>query len=494
MRISKKVIAVLLALIMTFGYTFSIGAFASTADLRYFERGVLTDGQHTAYYIIDKDNRTIYLTGDGVTNAQTPDYPDADSGPFAGRTDITKVVIEEDVARVGDYVFANLKSVDTLEIQSNLLSSSSSMSSKAMSGCTGLRNVQADSSLISTNVLLEVIKGALNIVSGNWLSLVSNGLSIGRTGVNGDGSLSNEVIHAMVNDYIMTGDEVFLGDLDEAVALCQARELEVCYWDNAYHHNYVRNVAAPESCLEDGEYLYTCTVCGDFYVERFGTPLGHNYVNETLYEPSCVKEGVAKCTCSRCNDIKLVSIPATGHTDGKWITSKIPTATEKGEIKLLCRDCGEIINTVQISIISTTYRKYLVGLDASDNTAGVVAAQYEQPGYASSAAKNGVALADSEKVGTGCEVYISYAAKGQLHTLYTVVLYGDIDGDGEICETDYDILCGQVFGTDAPLAANSVYRRAADLNHDGVVDAFDLSLLDLQISGGKLIDQSTPQY
>ena len=93
MKLSKRIAAFTLALIICFGHLISIGAFASTADLRYFERGVLTDGEHTAYYIIDKDNRTIYLTGDGVTNAQTPDYPDAASGPFAGRTDITKVVI-----------------------------------------------------------------------------------------------------------------------------------------------------------------------------------------------------------------------------------------------------------------------------------------------------------------------------------------------------------------------------------------------------------------
>ena len=128
MAIIRKATAVVMAVVMLCVGVFTLFAYASTADLRYFERGVLTDGVNTAYYIIDKDNKTLYLTGDGVTNASTPDYPDAASGPFAGRTDVTCIVIEEDVARVGDYVFANMKSVDTLEVQSNLLSSSSSMS------------------------------------------------------------------------------------------------------------------------------------------------------------------------------------------------------------------------------------------------------------------------------------------------------------------------------------------------------------------------------
>ena len=490
----KKITAVLMSVVLFSLSVFTFVAYASTADLRYFERGVLTDGTHTAYYIIDKDNKTIYLTGDGVTNAQTPDYPNADSGPFSGRTDITKVVIEEDVARVGDYVFANLKSVDTLEIQSNLLSSSSSMSSKSMSGCTGLRNVQADSSLISTNVLLEVIKGALNIISGNWLSLISNGISIGKTGINGDGSLPNEVVHAMVNDYIMTGEEVFLGDLDAAVQACQEREQEPCYWANAYHHEYTSVVSSFPSCTADGERAYTCSVCGSIYFEHFGSPLGHDYVYDTLYENSCTKEGISKGVCSRCSDVKFVSIPAKGHTDGYWEMTSIPTETESGSIKCLCLDCNEVLRSVNVSVKNTTYRKYKVNLNPSENSVEDVLASLKQIGYSVSAVKDDRLMTDSEKVGTGCRLYICHAAGRQVYEIDTVILYGDVDGDGIIGNDDYDILNDYVMGNSGLLSDGSVSRRAADLNNDNVIDAFDLALLDLQVSGGKSIDQSKPQY
>lgn len=493
MSIKKRILSFVLALAMVFGYTMSIGVFASTADLRYFERGILSDGENTAYYVIDKDNKTLYLASDGVTNARTPDYPNAESGPFAGRTDVTKIVVEENVERVGDYVFANMTSVDTLEVQSNLLSSESNMSAKAMIGCTALRHIQGESSFLSTDVLLQVVKGALNVASGNWLSLALNGFNIIKTGLSGD-ALSDEVIHAMVNDYIMTGEEIFLGDLDEAVALCQAREQELCYWDNAYHHQYDSYVSSAPSCISDGEMMHTCSVCGSFYVERFGEPLGHDYVYETLYEESCTKEGISKGVCSRCGDIHFESIPAKGHTEGRWVMTVVPTMTDAGLIQNLCADCGEVISKTDVRINKSTYFKYKTGLNPSNNTASVVAGEYEQTGYASTAVKDGVIMDDSAPVGTGCEIYVSFAAGRQVKEIYTVVLYGDVDGDGVIGETDYEILSGQVFGTDEPMASNSVYRRAADLNFDGVVDGFDLALLDLQISGSKALDQSKPQY
>jgi len=493
MKTVKKTVALIVALVMAFGYTFAIGAYASTANLRYFERGILTDGTNTAYYIIDKDNKVLYLTGDGVTNARTPDYPDAQSGPFAGRTDVTQIIIEENVARVGDYVFANMTAVDTLEVQSNLLSSESNMSAKAMIGCTALRHIQGESAFLSTDVLLQVVKGALNVASGNWIQLALNGFNIVKTGLSGD-ALPDEVIHAMVNDYITNGEEVFLGDLDLAVAQCQERESHMCYWDNAYHHNLESHVSIQPSCTSDGEMMYTCTVCGSFYTERFGDPLGHDYEYETLYEAQCLKEGISKGLCSRCGDIKFVSIPAKGHTPGRWVTTAVPTMTEPGTIQCYCADCGEIIQKVKVSISKSTYFKYKTGLDPADNSAWAVALQHEQSGYASTAVKNGTIMDDGDPVGTGCEIYVSYAARNQVAEIYTVVLYGDVDGDGIIGENDYDILFGQVNGTDEPLPNNSVFRRAADLNQDSVIDAFDLALLDLQISGHKQLDQTAAQY
>jgi len=490
----KKPTAVFMSVIMLSLSVFTLFANATTAEIRYFERGILNDGENPTYYLVDKDNRTLYITGNGYQNAMTLDYPSEDQGPFAGRTDITRIVIEEDVAKVGDYVCANLKNVDTLEIQSNLLSSSSSMSSKAMIGCTSLRNIQADSSLVSTNVLLEVVKGALNIVSGNWLSLIRNGISVVSTGVSGDGSLSNEVVHAMVNDYIMTGEEIFFGDLDQAVYDCQQREQEPCYWENAYHHQYTSSVLHYESCLTDGETEYVCSVCGDNYTVHFGMPLGHNYVSEVLYESQCTKEGVSKAVCSRCSDTVISLIPAKGHTDGKWVLTVIPTRTSAGRVECLCKDCSEITKNSEINYYAATYIKYRVNLDAQSNTAAQVCDGLTTTGLLVYAVKDGVVMDDSEKVGTGSTIYSIQVSTKRVYEVDTAVLYGDVDGDGLINADDYSLMDEYVMGDSNKLPDGSAFRRAADLNGDGFVDAFDLSLLDLQISGARELDQTRAQY
>ena len=490
----KKITAVITSVILLSASLLTLFAYATTTNIRYFERGQLNGGDNPTYYIIDKDNRTLYITGNGYQNAMTPDYPSADQGPFAGRTDITKVVIEEDVARVGDYVCANLTSVDTLEIQSNLLSSSSNMSAKAMIGCTNLRNIQADSSLISTTVLLNVIKGALNIASGNWLSLIGNGISVVQTGVNGDGSLANEVVHAMVNDYIMSGEEIFFGDLDQAVADCQAREQEVCYWENAYHHDYMSYTLHSETCLTDGEIEYVCVNCGDNFTIHFGLPLGHNYVTEVLYESSCTKEGVVRKVCSRCSDMVLSLTPAKGHTDGEWAMTVVPTHTSSGRFECYCADCNEVTKSIAVSFYAATYLKYKVNIDASANTAAEISSGLTTPGYYVNVIRDGVIMDDGERVGTGCEIYFSHLASYKVTEVDTVVLYGDVDGDGIIGSDDYSKISGYILGDSDLLPDGSAFRRAADLNGDGVVDAFDLSLIDLQLSGAKALDQTKPQY
>ncbi len=310
MKTANKIIAILIAFVLLFSSAFSLTAYAE--ELRYFERGILTDGTYTAYYVIDKDNKVLYITGDGNNLAYTPDYPDADSGPFAGRTDITRIVIEEDVARVGDYALSNMTKVDTLEVQSNLLSSSSSMSSKAMIGCTGLRHIQGDSALLSTDVFLDVVKGALNIASGNWLSLIANGVSIISTGVNGDDSLDNDTVHCMVDDYINNGNKIFLGDLDEAKEEYNERLANPCYSNNAFHHDYTSEVTTQPTCTADGVETYTCSVCNDTYTVSVDA-LGHDFTDSVLYQPSCFTEGITKHYCTRCGLATYDAIAAFGH-------------------------------------------------------------------------------------------------------------------------------------------------------------------------------------
>lgn len=90
-------------------------------------------------------------------------------------------------------------------------------------------------------------------------------------------------------------------------------------------------------------------------------------------------------------------------------------------------------------------------------------------------------------LGTGSYVYVTNGTEQV--ALYTVVLYGDLNGDGMIDTADQTIMSGLVDGTGdtAKFFAGGPFFTAADLNGDGVIDAADQAIL---VSGQ--IDQQGP--
>lgn len=97
-------------------------------------------------------------------------------------------------------------------------------------------------------------------------------------------------------------------------------------------------------------------------------------------------------------------------------------------------------------------------------------------------------------LGTGA--YIKVLDNGNQKALYTVVLYGDLNGDGFIDSMDQDVMNGLVDGTGDTTGffAGGPFFTAADLNGDGKIDALDKGILDAHIAGTATIDQRGPAY
>ena len=464
-------------------------AYASTANYRYLERGVLTDGTNTAYYFIDKDRKELYLTGDGITNARTPDYPDAASGPFAGRTDVTKIIIEEDVARVGDYVFANMTAVDTLEVQSNLLSSESNMSGKAMIGCTGLRHIEGESAFLSTDVLLEVVKGAVNIATSNWWGLITNGINVVRDGLSGD-TIADDEIDAIVNDYITTGEEVYLGEITPLIEGYEERVSCPCYHENSFHHVYNAYVSKSATCTAFGTHRYHCPNCGDEYYADDVEPLGHSYESIVFVQPKCVEEGVMKNHCTRCGNNTYTAINPTGHLSGHWIVSEMAVPGRRGTLKKLCDECLTEMKSTTFTIPNSVVRNYMVGISLGGNTADSIRAGLAADGYIFYIAKGNTELNGNALVGTGAVVNSIRPEASLVNKISTVVLYGDVNGDGLVNDSDKNVMKDYAFLDGNSIESGSVYEKAADLNGDGAVDAFDWFLCDGIVTGERDFDQT----
>jgi len=97
--------------------------------------------------------------------------------------------------------------------------------------------------------------------------------------------------------------------------------------------------------------------------------------------------------------------------------------------------------------------------------------------------RNDVELSNDDLVGTGCIVrVVSAHDHSVIYEQSTVILYGDVNGDGLINATDYEIMKTQVSGTDV-LDANSIFYKAADAERDTAIDAFDLFTVDKYING-----------
>lgn len=101
---------------------------------------------------------------------------------------------------------------------------------------------------------------------------------------------------------------------------------------------------------------------------------------------------------------------------------------------------------------------------------------------------------DQFALGTGAYIYVMDGEAQK--ALYTVVLYGDLNGDGEITADDQTIMNGLVDGTGDKTGffAGGPFFTAADLNGDGKIDALDKGILDAHIAGTATIDQRGPGY
>lgn len=137
----------------------------------------------------------------------------------------------------------------------------------------------------------------------------------------------------------------------------------------------------------------------------------------------------------------------------------------------------------------------LAGVNAGNTTVAQLCAELENESVQIVVLRDGRVLGDTEKLGTGCVVQcVSVADPAVVYDSATVILYGDVNGDGAIDDVDYALMMqAAVFGNSAAVG-EGVFHTAADLNGDGVIDAFDYAILDMQLSGLKPIDQTGSSF
>lgn len=147
-----------------------------------------------------------------------------------------------------------------------------------------------------------------------------------------------------------------------------------------------------------------------------------------------------------------------------------------------------IVPTADYTLIVDSRQMFIYGLDADS-------ADLVEEGQATTL--GGATLTydmQGDILGTGSYVYVM---QGDVQkALYTIVYFGDLNGDGAIDADDQAIMNGLVNGTGSTVGffAGGPLFTAADLNGDGVIDEADKAILDAHVAGTATIDQRGPAY
>ena len=252
-------------------------------------------------------------------------------------------------------------------------------------------------------------------------------------------------------------------------------------------HKYDKVVTAP-TCTEKGYTTYTCSVCGDSYVADYVDALGHSYSEAEFVwtEDSSAEYGwtvTAAKTCANCSDKLIAEVTITRTSYKELVASAVFTdGSTASDTKIICDDITLAVINGSGAVI--TNDKFIYGLAAGlDSIEGYVTASAD--GCEVKVTKSG------DKIGTGTLVEIY--KDGYLVDAYTVVIFGDVDGDGWYDAQDAFIVSLITNGLLTREQTGEAKYLAADCNHDGVIDGADIEIL--QNAGLLLgdVDQSKSQ-
>lgn len=92
----------------------------------------------------------------------------------------------------------------------------------------------------------------------------------------------------------------------------------------------LEKITKEPTCTDKGYTTSTCTMCGLNYVSDYTEPTGHSWDERHIVTSStCMSEGVTEFHCLNCDEKMIKAESATGHTPGKPATCTEPQVCEK---------------------------------------------------------------------------------------------------------------------------------------------------------------------
>lgn len=248
-------------------------------------------------------------------------------------------------------------------------------------------------------------------------------------------------------------------------------EFKLCYTPNDFISSTQEKV---EFETEDGVAVIACS---------------HNNTEiRNAVKNSCTANGyTGDKYCLDCSKIVVEGavILSTGHEWNDWHTTVEPTFTTDGNTARTCATCGETENEVIEKLTNAKVTdSFIYGLSC-----GLDVQEFENQ-FNSDYVNINIEPSFGTTVGTGSTVTATYA-NGTSDTL-TVVIFGDVNGDGWYDGEDAVLVNMIVVGMLSEDNCSQALCIAADCNRDGVINKTDVDLL--MGAGVKKndIDQSIP--
>lgn len=120
--------------------------------------------------------------------------------------------------------------------------------------------------------------------------------------------------------------------------------------------------------------------------------------------------------------------------------------------------------------------KWIYGLSVNTYTSKSICLQFTNSNIAVTA-KDGRIKGEDEKVGTG-DIIVLLDANGDAYRSMPILIYGDVNGDGDVDGNDAVILTLFNYGYFSINQFENVIIEAMDVNHDGVIDEEDASIIE----------------
>ncbi|MBO5421849.1 MAG: leucine-rich repeat protein [Clostridia bacterium] len=237
-------------------------------------------------------------------------------------------------------------------------------------------------------------------------------------------------------------------------------------------HSYELITDIEPTETQHGEKAYSCS-CGHSYSE-----LLHNYIvdpNMPEVPPTCGSNGKRYYICTVCGDEYAELLPKGGEHSFQWVLDHAPTATETGLKWQRCIYCGtkggwyipatgfEWNENLNIDFLTGVTYGINPGTRTMDNYTQIVNEAYvwfyDTDGY----------------LGTGTQVKIMEG--DVVKATYTLLLYGDINGDGFYDGQDAVLASCLANGMLTKEDVGELAFRAADCNHDEIIDDQDVWIL-----------------